>query len=76
MNNIEKQMDKYKCNVCNKLYSSYKSLWNHNKEFHKNNNINVNIFKVATNYRTNSYMWLVNNDELNQVKILCFFVQK
>ena len=26
----------YKCNICNKLYSSYKSLWNHTKKFHKN----------------------------------------
>jgi uncharacterized CHY-type Zn-finger protein len=25
----------YKCKVCVKEYSSYKSLWNHNKKFHK-----------------------------------------
>ena len=25
----------YKCNTCNKTYKSYKSLWNHNKKFHK-----------------------------------------
>ena len=24
----------YNCNICNKNYSSYKSLWNHNKQFH------------------------------------------
>ena len=24
----------YKCNICNKKYKSYKSLWNHNKKFH------------------------------------------
>jgi hypothetical protein len=24
------------CIICNKKYSSYKSLWNHNKKFHKN----------------------------------------
>ena len=24
----------YKCNICVKLYKSYKSLWNHNKNFH------------------------------------------
>lgn len=24
----------YKCNICNKLYSSYQSLWNHNNRFH------------------------------------------
>ena len=25
----------YKCNVCVKDYSSYKSLWNHIKKYHK-----------------------------------------
>ncbi len=27
----------YYCKTCNKHYSSYKSLWNHNTKFHKNN---------------------------------------
>jgi hypothetical protein len=27
----------YKCNICNKKYKSYKSLWNHNKKFHPTN---------------------------------------
>jgi hypothetical protein len=43
MDNIKNINDNYKCNICNKLYSSYKSLWNHNKEFHKNNNKNKHI---------------------------------
>ena len=30
-------IDKRKCEICNKLYSSYKSLWNHNNNIHKNN---------------------------------------
>ena len=38
MENIKNTMDNYTCNICNKQYSSYKSLWNHNKEFHKINN--------------------------------------
>ena len=25
----------YKCDICNKLYATYKSLWDHNKKFHK-----------------------------------------
>ena len=25
----------YKCEICNKLYLSYQSLWNHNNKFHK-----------------------------------------
>ena len=37
MENINNNMDNHICNVCDKKYSSYKSLWNHNKEFHKNN---------------------------------------
>ena len=24
----------YKCNTCNRLYASYKSLWKHNKNIH------------------------------------------
>jgi len=28
-------VDCHKCDVCNKLYSSYKSLWKHNKNIHK-----------------------------------------
>ena len=27
--------DDHKCNICNKLYSSYKTLWTHNKNIHK-----------------------------------------
>jgi len=30
-------VDKYICKTCNKEYSSYSSLWNHNKNIHKNN---------------------------------------
>ncbi len=26
----------HKCNICNKLYKSYQSLWNHNHKFHNN----------------------------------------
>jgi hypothetical protein len=34
----------YNCNICKKEYSSYKSLWNHNKKFHNNiSNLKVNI---------------------------------
>jgi hypothetical protein len=42
----------FNCNICNKKYSSYKSLWNHNKKIHtkkdKNviNIVNNNVKKV------------------------------
>ncbi len=29
----------YRCKTCNKEYSSYKSLWNHNKKFHNTKNL-------------------------------------
>ena len=35
-------IDNHKCNICNKSYSSYSSLWNHNKNIHKNNIIHNN----------------------------------
>jgi hypothetical protein len=31
-----------KCIICNKLYVSYKSLWNHNKKFHKTETVSTN----------------------------------
>ena len=29
------------CNICNKKYASYKSLWKHNKFFHSEIHINI-----------------------------------
>jgi len=31
-----KKMDTLYCKICDKKYSSYKSMWNHNKKFHTN----------------------------------------
>ena len=60
----------HNCNVCNKSYSSYKSLWNHNKKFHikessfvglQNQNvillhtINCKFCKKIFNNRQNKY---------------------
>ena len=28
------ETNNFKCNICNKYYKSYKSLWNHKKKFH------------------------------------------
>ena len=49
MENIKDNIDKHSCNICNKLYSSYKSLWNHNKEFHKNNIVKCNNNVIKSN---------------------------
>jgi hypothetical protein len=42
-------IDNHKCNICNKSYSSYSSLWNHNKNIHKNN-INISKLLVSEKY--------------------------
>ena len=55
-NKIDKKMDN-SCNICNKNYASYKSLWNHTKKFHKvecntnviNSNTNCNTFVIPCN---------------------------
>ena len=31
---VDKKVD-FSCNICNKIYASYKSLWNHRNKFHK-----------------------------------------
>ncbi len=48
-------VDCHKCDICNKIYSSYKSLWKHNKNIHNNNIIphNTNIILDNTNIINN-----------------------
>ena len=45
----------YNCNTCKKKYSSYQSLWIHNKKFHNNNVKNVinNVKNVINNVKEN-----------------------
>lgn len=31
----------FNCNICDKLYKSYKTLWKHNKDFHTSKNLNL-----------------------------------
>ena len=33
----------YSCDQCNKNYKTYQSIWNHNKKFHNNQNIQTYI---------------------------------
>ena len=50
---MEDNEDEHKCNICNKIYSSYSSLWNHNKNIHKNN-ITTSTSKVRQKYINNT----------------------
>jgi len=49
---MDSQDRNYTCKTCNKNYSCYKSLWNHNKKFH-NKDVNTNVNTVNTNVNTN-----------------------
>jgi len=51
-------VDCHKCNICNKLYSSYKSLWKHIKNIHKSE-INQNKSCINQN------KLIVNHNEYN-----------
>jgi hypothetical protein len=49
MNNKVNDKSEFKCNVCNKYYSSKSSLCNHNKKFHINNVIKSNMNEIKSN---------------------------
>jgi hypothetical protein len=51
-------IDNHKCKICNKTYSSYKSLWTHTKNIHKNDK-STNIEFIPPN-STNNIQKLIN----------------
>ena len=66
----------YKCNICNKMYSSYKSLWYHNYKYHKNTSTNdvtpcnTNVTNCNNNVTNcNNNVTNCNND--NIIKYYC-----
>lgn len=67
----------YKCNICNKLYKSYQSLWNHNNKFHNNTNTNVikNV-KLGIHNETNSIPGLTSNNIPDNENCICKYCKK
>jgi hypothetical protein len=59
----------YPCKVCNKYYSSYKSLWNHNKKFH-NTTLHLTTSN-SLNFTSNSL-----NFTSNSLNFECIFCNK
>ena len=43
-----KKISEFVCKICNKPYSSYQSLWNHNKKFHTGV-VSSNVSPVSSN---------------------------
>ncbi len=69
MNN--NSVDDHICNVCNKKYASYQSLWKHNKEFHKIINIkNTQLPQNNTQLHTNNTQLPQNNTQIQKNKCL------
>jgi hypothetical protein len=63
MDNLDRS---YRCNICIKTYSSYKSLWNHNNKFHKIND---------TIDTKNDTIDIKNNTKIIKYKFCDFFYQ-
>jgi hypothetical protein len=59
MNNIEKT---HNCDICNKNYKSYKSLWNHKKSFHSNI---INVENKPIEIINNKYSCDICNKNFN-----------
>ena len=59
----------YPCKICNKFYSSYKSLWNHNKKFHTTNN---NFLTTNNNFSTTNNNFLTTDMFISFLFILFF----
>jgi len=72
MNIIE--CNKYKCNICNKIYKSYQSLWNHNNKFHNNNNNNNK--QLSTNINNSSTNINLLNNNITNNKYNCKYCNK
>jgi hypothetical protein len=54
----------YKCNICNKGYTSYQSMWNHNKKFH--NIMSSKITHQNSNNTQNSSNISQNSSNISQ----------
>ncbi len=71
----------YRCNTCNRVYSSYQSLWNHNRIKHSSQTANItqnttNVTQNTTKLNKNSLCIYCNkyfsrNDSLKRHQLKC-----
>lgn len=61
------------CNICNKNYSSYKSLWTHNKKYH---NTEINTKSTLESTKNNINPENTNSCDNTMVKKLCKYCDK
>ena len=65
---------RYICKICNKKYSSYKSLWNHNKKYH--NSVFIINTQNSSNITQNSSNITQNSSTNTLHKKICIYCKK
>ena len=65
----------YRCKVCEKVYASYQSLWNHNRNMHTCAVIQSNPMVIQKSSKSNP---IINNDTLTSStnNIMCKYCNK
>ena len=68
----------YKCNICNKVYSSYNSRWLHNKKFHTNviQKCTENVKKCTENVKKCTENIKNSIENINDKKYKCIYCLK
>ena len=66
----------FKCKICNNDYKSYKSLWNHNKNFHIINDKLCNTFVKNGNTFVNNCNTFVTQCNTNTPELKCKYCNK
>ena len=66
-------MENYFCNICNKKYASYQSLWNHTKKFHKSNEL-LNNKNISPNNEKNTSTKFIQKSSIE--KFQCIYCKK
>jgi len=66
----------FSCNICNKKYSSYKSLWNHNKKFHSIPNVIKSSPKVDICTPEGIPTIVTTNNNANTANIIKYICKK
>jgi hypothetical protein len=69
-NIMPEDITNFHCKTCNKYYSSYQSLWIHNKKFH-HTNVNDNVTDVKVGVKD-----IVKDNKKCERKYICDMCQK
>ena len=66
----------YVCNLCNKEYASYKTLWTHNNKFHKENVHNSTLLPQNSTLLPQNSTLLPQNSTIISNNLVCIYCNK